>query len=221
MGYDNYMQFVLNLASSIVSCAGALAGVALSDRMPRRKVLIIGTFLCSILLAINGGLSTRWGQFPAGDQNLSVGKGAVAAYFFFNIVYAFTYTPLQALYPVECLQTTARAKGMAMYGVVVNAFGFINQFAGPIALKNIQENYVYVSTVTSSRLTRPNNPLLQIFVGWDIVESVIWYFLAVETVGRSLEELEDVFSSPFPPKAEAKKKVVISEDGHIELLQNA
>lgn len=34
---------------------------------------------------------------------------------------------------------------MAMYGVVVNVFGFINMFAGPIALQNIQYNYVFVS----------------------------------------------------------------------------
>lgn len=144
VGYDNYMQFVLNLANSITSCFGALCGVALADRMPRRKVLIIGTFICSLLLAINGGLSARWAQMEEGLQDLNVGRGAVAAYFFFNIVYSFTYTPLQALYPVECLATTARAKGMAMYGVVVNVFGFINMFAGPIALENIQHNYVFV-----------------------------------------------------------------------------
>ena len=148
VGYDNYMQFVLNLANSITSCFGALCGVALADRMPRRKVLVIGTFICAILLAINGGLSARWAQMEVGAQDLKVGRGAVAAYFFFNIVYSFTYTPLQALYPVECLATTARAKGMAMYGVVVNVFGFINMFAGPIALENIQHNYVFVSLST-------------------------------------------------------------------------
>lgn len=138
------MQFVLNLCSSIVSCAGALTGVALSDRMSRRKVLIAGTFGSAVLLAINGGLSAKWAQMPEGNKDIKVGQGAVAAYFFFNIIYSFAYTPLQALYPVECLQTTARAKGMSMYGVVVNVFGFINMFAGPIALKNIQYKYVFV-----------------------------------------------------------------------------
>lgn len=145
VGYDNYMQFVLNLANSITSCAGALAGVALSDRMSRRRALIFGTFGSACLLAINGGLSAKWAKYAPGEENIKVGQGAVAAYFFFNIIYSFAYTPLQALYPVECLQTTARAKGMAMYGVIVNVFGFINQFAGPIALQNIQYNYVFVS----------------------------------------------------------------------------
>jgi len=197
------MQFVLNLCNSITSCVGALVGVALSDRMSRRKVLIWGTLACSVLLAINGGLSAKWAKMPEGHQTLSVGQGAVAAYFFFNIIYSFAYTPLQALYPVECLQTTARAKGMAMYGVIVSLFGFINQFAGPIALQNIKYNYVFI------------------FVGWDIVESLLWYLLGVETVGRSLEELEDVFNSPFPPKAKPKHVVAVENDGRVEIIHHA
>lgn len=145
MGYDNYQQFVLNLVGSVVTCIGSLAGVSLADRMPRRKVLVCGTFACAVFLAINGGLSAVWAKYPSGEQNISVGQGAVAAFFFFNLAYGFTYLPLAALYPVECLQTTARAKGMAMSGVVVNLMLFINQFCGPIALQNIQYNYVFVS----------------------------------------------------------------------------
>lgn len=117
------MQFVLNLVNSIVSCIAALVGVALADRMSRRNVLVGGTIASAIMLAINGGLSAKWAQMPADNKDIKVGQGAVAAFFFFNIVYSFSYTPLQGLYPVECLQTTARAKGMAMYGVVVNVFG--------------------------------------------------------------------------------------------------
>ncbi|KZS98016.1 general substrate transporter [Sistotremastrum niveocremeum HHB9708] len=202
VGYGNYMQFVLNLANSITSAAGALTGVALSDRMPRRLALVWGTFGSAVFLAINGALSAVWAHQPAGQQNLSVGRGAVAAYFFFNIVYSFAYTPLQALYPVECLQTTARAKGMAMYGVVVNLLNFINQFAGPIALQNIKYNYVFI------------------FVGWDLVETVLWYIFCIETNGRTLEELEEVFAQKNPIKAsKVKRRVAIKKDGGIALVE--
>ena len=51
-----------------------------------------------------------------------------------------------------------RAKGLAASGVIVSAMGFINQFAGPYALQNIKNNYMYV------------------FVGWDFIESILWYF---------------------------------------------
>ena len=71
--------------------------------MPRRKVLVIGTSLCAFWLAINGGLSKVWADNDKkGTVDLGMGRGAVAAYFFFGITYSFTYTPLQALYPV-CL----------------------------------------------------------------------------------------------------------------------
>jgi len=204
VGYDTLMQFVLNLANSICSATGAMIGVALSDRMPRRLALVYGTFVCAIMLAINGGLSAVWAHQSAngGTANLSVGRGAVAAFFFFNIIYSFAYTPLQALYPVECLATTTRAKGMAMYGVFVSLVGFINTFATPIALNNIKYNFVFI------------------FVGWDIVESIVWHFMCVETVGRTLEELEEVFSAPNPVAAsKLKKRLAIKKDGEVALVE--
>lgn len=101
VGYDSDMQFILNLVNNILSALGALTGVALSDRMPRRKVLVVGTFLCAFWLGINGGLSKVWADNEKkGIVGLGVGRGAVAAYFFFGITFSFSYTPLQALYPV-------------------------------------------------------------------------------------------------------------------------
>jgi len=201
VGYDNYMQFVLNLANSFTSAFGAGCGVALADKMPRRKVLVIGTAVCSVMLAINGGLSAKWANTPEDQKNLNVGRGAVAAFFFFNIIYSFAYTPLQALYPVECLQTNSRAKGMAMYAFVVNCISFINLYAGPIALQNITHNYIFI------------------FVGWDLVESTLWYFLGVETVGRTLEELEEIFSAKNPVAAsKSTRKVAVKESGAVAVV---
>lgn len=60
--------------------------------------------------------------------------------------------------PAEALETTTRAKGLALSGFMVNATGFISQFATPIGLGNISTNYFWI------------------FVGWDLIESVIWYF---------------------------------------------
>ncbi|KAG8743615.1 hypothetical protein FRC10_011678 [Ceratobasidium sp. 414] len=201
VGYDNYMQFVLNLANSFTSAFGAGCGVALADRMPRRKVLVIGTAVCSVMLAINGGLSAKWANTPEDQKNLNVGRGAVAAFFWFNIIYSFAYTPLQALYPVECLHTNTRAKGMAMYAFVVNCISFINLYAGPIALQNITHNYIFI------------------FVGWDLVESALWYFFCVETVGRTLEELEEIFGAENPVAAsKSKSKVAVKESGAVAVV---
>ena len=63
-------------------------------------------------------------------------------------------------------------------------------FAGPIAIGDIGTNYIYV------------------FVAWDCVEAALWYFFGVETNGRTLEELDEVFSAPHPVAASKQKKVV-------------
>jgi len=203
VGYDTSQIFDLNLAGSFTSAIGAGAGVALADKMPRRQALIWGTLLSACMLAGNGGLSAKWAKQPTDDENLNVGRGAVAFFFLFGIVYSFAYTPLQALYPVEVLQTTTRAKGMAMYAVVVGLISFINLYAGPIALANIKYNYMFI------------------FVGWDIIETLLWYFLGVETVGRTLEELEEIFGSTNPVAASKRMhKLAVRQSGAIVVVDD-
>ncbi|KAI5477821.1 general substrate transporter [Pseudohyphozyma bogoriensis] len=171
VGYGTIMQFVMNLLNSITSAIGAGIG-----------------------LALNAGFTNAWAKESDSNHNLSIGRAAIASYFFFNIIFSFAYTPLQALYPSECLQTNARAKGMAFYAFAVSAVGFINTYAIPISLQNIKYNTVWI------------------FVGWDLVETVLWYFLCIETQGRTLEELDEIFSSDHPVAAsKAVKKIVIEQ----------
>ena len=61
--------------------------------MPHRKVLVSGTFLCDFWLGINGGLSKVWADNEKkGVVNLNVGRGAIAAaFFFFGITWSFFY----------------------------------------------------------------------------------------------------------------------------------
>jgi len=78
-----------------------MTAVTLTDRMPRRKVLVIGTFTCAVMLAINAGLSAVLdGQVTSGKitgkpVSKSVAQGALAAYFMFNII--FSYVPPSVL----------------------------------------------------------------------------------------------------------------------------
>ena len=102
------------------------------------------------------------------------------------------YTPLQSLYPAECLETTTRAKGVAMKIFVISCTSFINLFCTPIAFGRIGWKYILV------------------FVFWDAFEALIWYFFCVETVGYTLEELDQIFNAPNPVKASIQKKKVFS-----------
>lgn len=160
-------QLGFNVLNSVLGAIGASVGVRYSDKMPRRTVLIFGTFACACLLAINGGASDglKRYQLPDDDHDapgvLPAGKTlaqtSLAFYFLFNVVFSFTYTPLQGIIPAEALDTNLRSKGLAASGMIVGLFGFINQFAGPIALKNIKTDYIWV------------------FVGWDVIETVCWW----------------------------------------------
>lgn len=160
-------QLGFNVLNSILSSIGAGIGVSQSDRMPRRQVLVYGTFICACLLAVNGATSQSLKKYEYTDDSGSMqiksngkplAQTALAFYFLFNTIYSFVYTPLQGIIPAEALDTNLRAKGLAASNMIVGLFGFVNQFAGPIALKNINTNYVWV------------------FVVWDVIESILWYF---------------------------------------------
>jgi len=192
-------QLGYNLVSSVTSAVTAILGASFNDRTPRRKILVIGTIGCAIMLAINSGLSALLAkQVADGDVSQRVAQGALAAYFLFGCCFTVTYTPLQAVIPAESLETTTRAKGLALSGIIVNAMGFINQFAGPIALQKMGYKYIYI------------------FVGWDACEALLWYLFGVESQGRTLEELEWIYQQPNPVKASLKlDKVIVSSSGQV------
>lgn len=161
-------QLGYNVLNSCLSAIGAGIGVSQSDKMPRRTVLVYGTFLCACLLAINGGTSTALKQHVADDGSIqpegkTLARTALAFYFLFNTVFSFTYTPLQGIIPAEALDTNLRAKGLAASGVLVGLLGFVNTYAGPIALANIGVNYIWV------------------FVGWDTIEAILWWLFGYVT----------------------------------------
>lgn len=43
-------------------------------------------------------------------------------------------------------------------------------------------------------------------IGWDVIESIVWYFFCIETQGRTLEELDEIFSAPRAVAASIAKK---------------
>ncbi|GFZ44649.1 hypothetical protein JCM24511_02373 [Saitozyma sp. JCM 24511] len=195
-------QLGYNLLYAFISALGALCGAILSDRMPRRKVLVFGTLACAGWLAINAGLQSAMATH-AEPVPPALSKGALAAYLLFNFNFMFCYTPLQAVIPAEALETTIRAKGFALLNITTGAMGFLNQFCGPIALGNIGYQYVYV------------------FVAWDVVEAGLWYCFGVEGQGRTLEELEWVYDQPNPVKASlSKQRVVVGPEGGVRAMDD-
>ncbi|KAL1412442.1 hypothetical protein Q8F55_000187 [Vanrija albida] len=178
-------QLGYNLLYAAMCAVGALAGAALTDHMPRRMVLTFGTLLLAVILGVFTGLNAIIDKdlLRGVPMNEGVGKAAIAVYVLFGIACAFTYTPLQAVVPVEALSTAMRAKGLAVLNVGMQGMSFINMFAGPVGLGNIGYRYIFV------------------FVVWDVVEAACWWFFGVEARGRTLEELDWIYEQPNPVKA--------------------
>jgi hypothetical protein len=55
-----------------------------------------------------------------------------------------------------------------------------------------------------------------VYIGWIVIEMIIIYFFFVETAGKTLEELSEIFEAPNPRKYSTKKvKVEVTSSGHV------
>lgn len=79
---------------------------------------------------------------------------------------------------------------------------------------------LYNTYVTAVALEAINWRYYLIFVGLNLIYSFIWWFLGVETRGRTLEELDEVFNAKFPPRAALQKHIMVKRDGHLAGLSD-
>ncbi|KAJ0336157.1 hypothetical protein KNSL1_013375 [Colletotrichum chrysophilum] len=171
-------QLLMNALNTVFSFCGGIVGAFFVDKAGRRPLLLWGVFLSGLVYIPINVLAALSG----GHIDTASGYAFIAMIFLYGIVMSFTWTPLQALYPAEILNTDIRAKGIAADKFVSGIASFINLYATPIALKDIGWK-----TYT-------------IFLVLHFVHLVLMYFVTVETKGRSLEELEEIFNDPKPVK---------------------
>ncbi|QRW06106.1 Sugar (and other) transporter [Ceratobasidium sp. AG-Ba] len=173
-------QLVLNFVMSVVSFGGACTGVSLLDKVGRRPLMMFSTIVGAICLAVVSACTAKY------EESKAIAQTGVAFIFLFNVLFSLGFTPLQPLYPAECLTFQTRAKGMAMTTLVLNLASLFNTYAIPIALEKIGwKTYL-------------------VFVAWDIFETICIYFFAVETKQKTLEEMAEIFEAPNPVKASLK-----------------
>lgn len=78
-------------------------------------------------------------------------------------------------YPPEVLRYSQRAKGVAVAQAVGYAFSFLNLYTAPIAIERISWRYYAING------------------GWDVIVLAVVVFLFVETRGKTLEEIDQIF----------------------------
>lgn len=182
-------QLLLNGLNNVFSFVSGVAGSFFVEKIGRRPMLLWGVFLTGLVyvpINVLAGLAQ-------GDIGTSSGYAFIAMLFLYGVFSSFTWSPLQALYPAEVLNNDIRAKGMAAQSFIAGVMGFINMYATPIALRRIGWR-----TYT-------------IFLVLHVIHWFLMYFVTVETKGRSLEELEEIFNDPHPVKrSKIRTEVVVA-----------
>lgn len=175
----------LNGINPVLCFFGACLGARLTDVVGRRPLLLYSIVFSSLCFAIITGTSKLSIDQP---DNHSAGNATVAFIFIFGIVFSFGWTPLQSMYIAETLPTATRAKGTAVGNFASAVSSVIIQYSSGPAFEKIGY-YFYI-----------------VFVFWDLFEGAFMYFFFPETKGRTLEELEEVFSAPNPVKKSLEKR---------------
>ena len=123
-GTDQKSILFLNMVLNLISMVAGFFSAAMADKLNRRTLLIGG----SLSFAFWFGLMTvACGMFE-GTLLPAWGITALIALILFNIFYAMSWTPLNSLYPVECLNYANRATGMAFCQFTINIANVIQTY---------------------------------------------------------------------------------------------
>jgi len=187
--HDKNKQLLINAINPIFSMMGAVYGATLLDRLGRRFMMLCG---------LSGGLIAyiMLTAFTASaEKNSNLAYGVIVSIFLFGIIFSWGFTPLQTLYAVECLENRTRAKGSGLNFLFLNIAMVVNTYGISIGIEKIGWK------------------LYLVYIAWIVIELVIIYFFFVETAGKTLEEMKEIFDAPNPRKASTKKTKIQVDQG--------
>lgn len=200
---DPVTQNLINGILQIWNLLCAVTAALCVDRVGRRPLWLYSTFGMFVFFTLQTICTAVYSELGTA----SAGTASIAMIFLFYAAYDAAWTPLTVSYVVEIMPFTIRAKGMAVQGLCVNLALFFNSYINPIALNAIGWKYYLVYCI------------------WLIVELfVVWKFY-VETKGRTLEELAEIFDGDQAALviAESKRLQAIGQeklDGEYDINGN-
>lgn len=172
----------------IINCVMTIPALIFVDQLPRRKVMMAGSFFLAVWLFITAGLMSAHGhEVPGGLPNSptvtwivedsAASKAIIACSYLFVATYALTWGPMGWIYPSEIIPLYIRSKAVSMATLANWAGNFSLTFFTPPAFENIQwKTYIVFGTIC--------------------IAGFIHVFLFFqETTGKSLEEMNDVFDA--------------------------
>ncbi|KAI1335041.1 hexose transporter [Xylariaceae sp. FL0016] len=164
-------QLEINLILSAWQFVVGLTGSLLAERIGRRMLCLVSLGSCTAFFYLLGGLTARYGT----SSDTSGIYGTVACIFLFLGGYSFGLTPLTNMYGPEVLSYNIRGTGMAMFSVSSKVCGIFVTMVFPYMFDSIGWKTYMVNA------------------SWNVLFWVFVYFYWVETKGRTLEEIDELF----------------------------
>lgn len=150
----------------------------LVDRIGRRRPLIIGSVLLSLVMAWQAGTNAPFDIHKRHGEsytNESVGIAGIAATFVFSWFFSWSFGPVSWIYQSEIFPLHLRARGTSVATMTNWACNVGIAQATPVAFEHIGWRYFLV------------------FVVCNLANGVGAYLLFPETKGRTLEEIAVLF----------------------------
>ncbi|KAF9269357.1 general substrate transporter [Marasmius fiardii PR-910] len=170
------VQYVLNVVMTVPA-------IIYIDKWGRRPMLLGGLTAMGFFLFLVGGLQGRLGQWETdGGERVwvirghdSATKGIIVLSYFFVCSFAVTMGPVSWTYPAEIFSLKVRSKAVSMATATNWIFNFALAWATPPGFANIAYKTYFV------------------FGTFNFAGLIHVFFMFPETVGRSLEEVEEIF----------------------------
>ncbi|KAJ5296404.1 conidial yellow pigment biosynthesis polyketide synthase [Penicillium atrosanguineum] len=183
----------------IVEFLFTIPAVLWVDQIGRKKILIagaVGMATCHFIVA--GIIGSYQGTF---DEHRAAGWVAIVFVWIFVINFAYSWGPVAWIVTSEVFPLSMRAKGVSIGG----SSNWLNNFAvgtstSPFISKSAYGTFIFFGCVT-------------------VVGIAYVYFMVPETMGRTLEEMDELFGSSGLAAADAERKHRIeSQIGLLELV---
>ncbi|KAJ3730539.1 general substrate transporter [Lentinula raphanica] len=171
------VQYVLNVVATIPA-------IIFIDKWGRRPMMILGSLFMGIFLYLVGGLQARYGHWGTVDGAAvwlitghdAATKGIIVCSYLFVCSFAVTMGPISWTYPAEIYSLKTRGKAVSIATATNWIFNFALAWATPPGFANIAWKTYFV------------------FGTFNFAACIHFFFMFPETVGRTLEEVEDIFN---------------------------
>ncbi|KAJ2995302.1 hypothetical protein HDV02_000905 [Globomyces sp. JEL0801] len=191
---DAFKQNLLQVIIGVFSLAFSLYGVSIADRSKRRDMIFYGSISFVVCFSVLTG-------FIAVFESTKESIWGILAFFAlqaFTLCYSVVWTPLNALYPAEILSFKSRATGMAMLQFFINIVQIFNSF------------------VLAKGLAAYKYKFFIFYIAFDAFAAAFVYKVFPETLGRTDDEIDEIFASGEVVKRSLDYQKSDSEKGSLK-----